>query len=61
MISGVSLTITAGIALKSFAKIIRAYPTQAEALRKAADAFDRSRVRPLIRRMRSAGFGKRDA
>lgn len=51
MINAVSLAIAAGIGLKSFAKMMHAYPTQAEAFRMAAEAFDRTRVLPLIRRM----------
>ena len=51
MINGISLAITAGIGLKAFAKVIHAYPTQAEAIRMAADAFGRTRVAPLVRSM----------
>lgn len=47
MINGISLAITAGIGLKTFAKVIYAYPTQVEAIRMAADAFEESRLSPL--------------
>ena len=38
----------AGIGLRTLARVIHAYPTQAEAIRKAADAYNRTRLTPAI-------------
>jgi pyruvate/2-oxoglutarate dehydrogenase complex dihydrolipoamide dehydrogenase (E3) component len=56
MINGISLAITAGIGLKAFAKVIHAYPTQAEAIRMAANAFDRARIVPFVQGIASRWF-----
>ena len=54
MISEIALLMTNQLGLKSLARTIHPYPTQAEALRKVADAYQRSRlsstVAPLMRR-----------
>jgi pyruvate/2-oxoglutarate dehydrogenase complex dihydrolipoamide dehydrogenase (E3) component len=44
MINGLSLAITSGVGLRALARVIQAYPTQAGAIRLAADAFCRARV-----------------
>ena len=46
MISEITLAIVAGIGLRTLARVIHAYPTQAEAIRKAADAYTRNRSMP---------------
>ena len=51
MINGVSLAMVAGIGLRTLANVIHAYPTQAEALKRAADAYTRTRLTPLIGRL----------
>ena len=38
----------AGIGLRTLARVIHAYPTQAEAIKKAADAYNRTRLTPRI-------------
>jgi pyruvate/2-oxoglutarate dehydrogenase complex dihydrolipoamide dehydrogenase (E3) component len=43
MINEISLAIVAGVGLKTLAKVLRAYPTQAEAIRIAADRYRASR------------------
>jgi hypothetical protein len=43
MISEITLAIVAGIGLRTLARVIHAYPTQAEAIRKAAEAYMRDR------------------
>ena len=40
-----------GMGLRALAGVIHAYPTQAGAIRMAADAYQRSRLTPLIQRM----------
>jgi pyruvate/2-oxoglutarate dehydrogenase complex dihydrolipoamide dehydrogenase (E3) component len=49
MINGLSLAITSGIGLRAFARVIHAYPTQAEAIKMAADAYNRTRVTPTLK------------
>ena len=46
MINGISLAITEGIGLRALARVIHAYPTQAEAIKMAADAYTRTRLTP---------------
>ena len=40
MINGISLAIVAGIGLSGLARVIHAYPTQAQAIQQAADAYN---------------------
>lgn len=49
MINGLSLAISSGIGLRAVARVIHAYPTQAEAIKMAADAYNRSRLTPAIK------------
>jgi pyruvate/2-oxoglutarate dehydrogenase complex dihydrolipoamide dehydrogenase (E3) component len=49
MISGLSLAISAGIGLRTLARVIHAYPTQAEAIKMAADAYSRTRLTPTLK------------
>ncbi|WP_207884568.1 mercuric reductase [Pseudomonas sp. 30_B] len=49
MINEVTLAMVAGIGLRSLSRVIHAYPTQAEAIRKAADAYTRTRLPARIR------------
>src|SRR5690606_5902506 len=46
MISEITLAMVAGIGLGTLSHVIHAYPTQAEAIRKAADAYIRSQPSP---------------
>ena len=48
IISELSLAMTAGIGLKQIARTIHPYPTQAEAIKKAADAYSRTRLTPVV-------------
>ncbi|NMG75913.1 mercuric reductase [Aromatoleum diolicum] len=49
MINEITLAMVAGIGLRTLARVIHAYPTQGEAIRKAADAYKRTRLTPTIR------------
>ena len=49
MINGISLAMVAGIGLRTLATVIHAYPTQAEAIKMAADACTRTRLSPVLR------------
>ncbi|MEO7761810.1 MAG: mercuric reductase [Casimicrobiaceae bacterium] len=48
MINGISLAMVAGIGLKTIARVIHTYPTQAEAIKKAANAYMRTRLTPFL-------------
>jgi pyruvate/2-oxoglutarate dehydrogenase complex dihydrolipoamide dehydrogenase (E3) component len=56
MISEITLAIVAGAGLRKLAQVMHAYPTQAEAIRKAADAYTRGRPMPRISRLAAAGL-----
>jgi len=49
MINGLSLAINCGIGLRALARVIHTYPTQAEAIKMAADAYDRTRMTPTLK------------
>ena len=49
MINEITLAMVAGIGLRTLTRVIHAYPTQAEAIKKAADAYNRTRLTPAIR------------
>jgi pyruvate/2-oxoglutarate dehydrogenase complex dihydrolipoamide dehydrogenase (E3) component len=51
MINEITLAILEEIGLGSLANVIHPYPTQAEAIRKAADAYNRTRLTPLIQKL----------
>jgi pyruvate/2-oxoglutarate dehydrogenase complex dihydrolipoamide dehydrogenase (E3) component len=54
MINEITLAMVAGIGLRTLSKVIHAYPTQAEAIQRAAQAYCRTRFAPGIReRLRS--------
>ncbi len=48
MINEITLAMVAGIGLRTLAHVIHAYPTQAEAIKKAADAYNRTRLTPRL-------------
>ena len=49
MIGEISLAMTSGVGLGRIAAAIHPYPTQAEAIRKLGDAYNRTRVTPAVR------------
>jgi pyruvate/2-oxoglutarate dehydrogenase complex dihydrolipoamide dehydrogenase (E3) component len=49
MINGLSLAITSGIGLRALAKVIHTYPTQADAIKMAAKAYNRTRLTPTLK------------
>jgi len=53
MISEFSLAVTNGLGLSAIGRTIHPYPTQSEAVRKLADAFNRTRLTPSIKRVLS--------
>ena len=48
MINEITVAIVAGIGLRTLARVIHTYPTQGEAIKKAADAYNRTRLTPTI-------------
>ncbi|MGA7392593.1 MAG: FAD-dependent oxidoreductase [Terrimicrobiaceae bacterium] len=51
MISQVAMAMTHRLGLKKIAATIFPYPTQAEAIRKTGDAYNRTRLTPFIKRL----------
>jgi pyruvate/2-oxoglutarate dehydrogenase complex dihydrolipoamide dehydrogenase (E3) component len=51
MINEISLAMVAGIGLSTLSQVIHSYPTQAEAIRKAGDAYNRTRFTPFLARI----------
>jgi len=56
MLSELTLAIACGVGLGAIAKVIHPYPTQAEAIKKVADAFNRTRLTPRVKRLFSTWF-----
>jgi pyruvate/2-oxoglutarate dehydrogenase complex dihydrolipoamide dehydrogenase (E3) component len=54
MINELSLSMTAGIGLSAIGKTIHPYPTQAEAIRKLADVYNRTRLTPFVKKLFTA-------
>ncbi len=51
MLPELTLAITRGIGLGALASVIHTYPTQAEAIRKLGDAYQRTRLTPRVKRL----------
>lgn len=51
MIGELSMAMTCGIGLKQLANVIHPYPTQAEAIRKVGDQYNRTRLTPRIKKL----------
>jgi pyruvate/2-oxoglutarate dehydrogenase complex dihydrolipoamide dehydrogenase (E3) component len=51
MISEITLAMVYQVGLGKIASVIHPYPTQAEAIRKAADAYNRTRLTPLVKKL----------
>jgi hypothetical protein len=49
MMGEVSLAMTHGLGLRKLASTVHPYPTQAEALRKLGDEYNRTRLTPWVR------------
>jgi pyruvate/2-oxoglutarate dehydrogenase complex dihydrolipoamide dehydrogenase (E3) component len=54
MINELSLAITAGVGLSAIGRTIHPYPTQAEAIKKLADTYNRTRLTPLVKKILTA-------
>jgi len=51
MINEISLAIVGNIGLGTIANVIHSYPTQAEAIKRAADAYNRTRLTPFVKKI----------
>ncbi len=51
LISEITLAMTNGLGLKKIGRTIHPYPTQAEAIRKLGDQYNRTRLTPLVKRL----------
>ncbi len=51
MINELSLAMTAGLGLAAIGRTIHPYPTQAEAIKKLVDAYNRTRLTPRLRKV----------
>ncbi len=51
MISQITLAMVNNIGLGKIASTIHPYPTQAEAIRKAGDAYNRTRLTPFVKNL----------
>ncbi|HKV53072.1 MAG TPA: mercuric reductase [Candidatus Binataceae bacterium] len=56
MISEITVAIGAGLGMGKLAEVIHPYPTQAEVFRQAADAFNRTRLTPRLKRLFTRWF-----
>ena len=54
MINEFSLAMTAGLGISAIGKTIHPYPTQGEVIRKLADAYNRTRLTPTVKRILSS-------
>ena len=54
MINELSLAITAGLGLSAIGKTIHPYPTQAEAIKRLADAYNKTRLTPFVKKLFTA-------
>jgi pyruvate/2-oxoglutarate dehydrogenase complex dihydrolipoamide dehydrogenase (E3) component len=51
LVSEITLAMTAGVGLGKLASVIHPYPTRAEAIRQLGDAYNRTRLTPIVKRL----------
>ncbi len=51
MINEITLAMVGRLGLKTLSRVIHPYPTQAEAIKQAADAYNRSRLTPILKKV----------
>jgi pyruvate/2-oxoglutarate dehydrogenase complex dihydrolipoamide dehydrogenase (E3) component len=51
MIGEISLAMTHGLGLKALGSAMHPYPTRSEAIRKLGDVYNRTRLKPAIRKL----------
>ena len=57
MISEITLAIVSRVGLGTLSSVIHPYPTQAEAIRKAGDAYNRTRLTPFVKTIFGSWLG----
>jgi len=60
MINGLSVAISAGVGLRTLARVIYAYPTQVEAIKAAAEAYNRTRLTPQLKSLAKRWLARND-
>jgi len=51
MLNEITLAMVAGLGLKTLSTVIHPYPTQAEAIKRIADGYNRTRLTPTVKRL----------
>jgi pyruvate/2-oxoglutarate dehydrogenase complex dihydrolipoamide dehydrogenase (E3) component len=51
LISEITVAMAGGVGLQKLSTVIHPYPTQAEAIKKVADAYNRTRLTPVVQRL----------
>jgi hypothetical protein len=51
MINEITLAMVGNIGLGALSNVIHSYPTQAEAVKQAADAYNRTRLTPFVKKI----------
>ncbi|MFN3982326.1 MAG: mercuric reductase [Caldilinea sp.] len=59
LISEITVAMSGGLGLRHLATVIHPYPTEAEAIRKVADAYNRTRLTPTVAKLFQWWFGWR--
>jgi len=54
MLNEITLAMVAGLGLKTLSTVIHPYPTQAEAIKRIADGYNRTRLTPTVKRLFTA-------
>ena len=49
MINEITMAMTTHVGLGKISSVIHPYPTQAEAIRRVADAYNRTRLKPIVK------------
>jgi len=57
LLSEVTLAMVGRLGLKTLARTIHPYPTQAEALKKVGDAYNRTRLTPFVKSLLTTWLG----
>jgi pyruvate/2-oxoglutarate dehydrogenase complex dihydrolipoamide dehydrogenase (E3) component len=57
MLGEITVAMVGNLGLKTIANVIHPYPTQAEAIRQVADAYNRTRLTPWIKKLLSLWLG----
>jgi hypothetical protein len=59
LINEITVAMSGGLGLRHLSTVIHPYPTEAEAIRKVADAYNRTRLTPAVAKLFQMWFGWR--